>query len=72
MTHNEVYRQFTAYFPQIDSSTKDWFPNGRDSIRVRTTSGEDYVFTYHTDNDWCFETVESHIRKMKGGYRMEC
>ena len=66
MLQEEVFHQLSRYFPEYYENTKEWFPNGKDSIRVRLYSGSDFVFTYHSDNDWCFETVDSHIRKMKG------
>ncbi len=50
----------------------DWFPNGKNSIRVRIDGGSDFVFTYNNWTDWCYETVESHIRKMRGGANMKC
>lgn len=66
MLHKEIFHLFKEYFSQYGKQTKEWFPNGKDSIRVRLFSGSDFVFTFHNDDDWCFETVDSHIRKMKG------
>lgn len=65
-----VYDNFKSIFPQYSNITTDWFPNGKDSIRIRLNTGEDYVFTYHSKIDWCFETVESFIKNMKKGGRM--
>lgn len=67
MTHTDVYEWFKLYFPQFSKHVIEWFPNGKNSVRVRQSNGQDFIFTYREKEDWCFETVESHIRKMRGG-----
>ena len=66
MAQEEVFKELKRYFPDYYIGTKEWFPNGRNSIRVRLYNGSDFIFTFYNENDWCFETVDSHIRKMKG------
>lgn len=40
MTHNEVYKWFELYFPlYAGENAATWFPNGKNSIRVRQTNG---------------------------------
>lgn len=70
MKHVEVYENFERMFPERAIFVEDWFPNGKDSIRVRIKSGSDFIFTYHNWLDWSLETIESFIRKMKGGHKM--
>lgn len=70
MKQEEVYQQFEKHFPQFSEHVEEWFPNGKDSIRVRIQSGSDFIFTYHNSWDWCLETVESFIKKLKGDYKM--
>lgn len=70
MSQEEVYKQFTTKFPQFAEHIQEWFPNGRNSVRVRMKTGSDFIFTYHNWNDWCFETVESFIKKLKGDKKM--
>lgn len=72
MTHKKVYEWFTLYFPQYAEHVEAWFPNGKNSVRVRQTNGHDFVFTYNGINDWRFETVESFIKKSKGDRAMKC
>lgn len=43
-----------------------WFPNGLNSIRVRLTNKDEFIFTYNSDKNWCYETVDSYIVRMKG------
>lgn len=72
MKHEDVYKQFIKQFPEIAKVIKEWFPNGRNSVRVRLKNGSDFIFTFFTLNDWCYETLDSYIRKMKGGTNMKC
>ena len=70
MLHEDVYKNFKDKFPQYSKHITEWFPNGKDSIRVRMKYGSDFVFTYHNWTDWSFETVDSFINKLKGGRTM--
>lgn len=69
MLHDDVYNCFTLYFPQISKHVIEWFPNGRNSVRVRRCDNQDFIFTYHDKNNWCFETVDSFIERLKGGLK---
>lgn len=66
MTHRKVYEWFESYFPQFSKQVTEYFPNGRHSIRVRTSCKKDFIFTFNSVNDWSFETVDSFIKRMKG------
>lgn len=68
MSHNEVYKWFERFFPSYaGDSVEMWFPNGKNSIRVRRTGHLDFVFSYNGPRDWKFETVESFIDGVKKG-----
>lgn len=49
-----------------------WFPNGRNSIRIRQKNGQEFIFTYHSQKDWKFETITSFLNGMKGGKSKMC
>lgn len=66
MTHRDVLETFKSYFPQFASNMVVWFPNGRNSVRIRQIGGQDFVFTCNDKQDWSFETVDSFIKHMKG------
>lgn len=68
MTHDVIFSYFRKCIPRISKMTKieEWFPNGKNSIRVRFEDQEEYVFTYYGDNDWSLETVGCFIRRLKG------
>lgn len=65
MTHPRVYEEFKTYFPQYEQMMKLWFPNGKNSIRVRLNNGRELVFTYNGTNEWCFETVDNFLKRME-------
>lgn len=65
MTHPEVFKQFTKDFPHYMGMISAWFPNGKNSIRLRRTEGDDVIFTYNSDRDWCLETVDHFIEHLK-------
>ncbi len=66
MSHLEVYKKFSGMFMETVPHIEAWFPNGKDSIRVRIKSGSDFIFTYHNFDNWCYETVSSYINKNEG------
>lgn len=66
MSHNEVYKWFEIYFPPYAADkVAMWFPNGKNSIRIRQINRQDFVFTYNGSKDWKFETIKSHIASIK-------
>ena len=65
MTHKDVLKMFKTYFPSIAGVMTEWFPNGKNSIRVRYSRiRPDVVFTYNDTKDWKLETVDSFIKSM--------
>lgn len=72
MGHSEVMKWFESYFPDFSGERIDmWFPNGRNSIRIRQKNGQEFIFTYHGQKDWKYifgslsssETAIRSIRK---------
>ena len=66
MTHDIVFQHFRACLPRHASETIAWFPNGKNSIRVRYEDGRDFIFTFNNELDWCYETAEHFIKRLKG------
>lgn len=65
MLHDDVYKQFKQKFPQFSKQIIQWFPNGRNSIRVRRMDGQDFIFTYQGKQNYSLETVDSFIDRLK-------
>ncbi|HKL79278.1 MAG TPA: methionyl-tRNA synthetase [Mobilitalea sp.] len=66
MSHNEVYKWFNLYFGQYSGiNTELWFPNGKNSIRIRQTNKQEFVFTCNSPKDWKFETIKSYMNSIK-------
>ena len=62
----DIFEKFVEIMP--DSWVQDvwcWFPNGKNSIRLRSHTKKDFIFTYHNKNTWRFETVESFLESIK-------
>lgn len=48
MSHAEVYKAFRQYFPTyVGENIAAWFPNGRNSIRVREANGDEFMAAPH-------------------------
>ena len=64
MAHADILKIFERMFRSY-AGTKIavWFPNGRNSIRIRHNNKREYIFTYFGPSDWKFETVESFLKK---------
>lgn len=66
MAHNEVWKAFADLFPMHKEKVSMWFPNGKNSIRVRIgtiPAHQDLIFTFNSHKEWRFETVELFIKK---------
>ena len=60
----EVFRSI-VYFNDLEIEA--WFPNNNDSIRLRTKHGaEELIFSVPRDKEWCLETKQHYISRMKG------
>ena len=65
MTHPEILTIFKQLFPLFAGGVDEWFPNGKNSIRVRISEVDiDYVFTYNDILDWKFETINCFLKNL--------
>lgn len=65
MTHHDILKKFNAIFSEFNDLIELWAPNGRHSIRIRLNDKREFIFTYNSANDWCFETVTSYAKRIK-------
>lgn len=65
MVHTEIIKKFTELYPIAVDEIVCWFPNGKGSVRVRTKSYGDLIFTYETKKRWRIETVDSYLNSIK-------
>lgn len=67
MTHGDIFKWFELYFPNYSGEAVDaWFPNGKNSIRIRQKNRQEFVFTYNGSKNWRFETLDSFMADLKG------
>lgn len=70
MNHNNIWKMFKLKIPFYADNAEAWFPCGYGSIRVRTKTKEEYVFTLSADGSWMLETLKHYMKSMKGDKRM--
>lgn len=66
MNHKEVYEQFTNLFPTLaGEKVAVWFTNGKNSIRVRETDGQELIFSIIGKNEWMMESSQHFMKRMR-------
>lgn len=65
MSHSTVREIYADFFPDFAKNETVWFPNGRNSIRSRLSTGAEYIFTFNSTRDWKLETVDSFLDSRK-------
>lgn len=65
MKHTEVLEIFKKTLPDYAKYLKEWFPNGRNEIRVRLLDMRQFIFVYNSEEDWMFETLDRYIAQMR-------
>lgn len=66
MIHSKVYECYKECLPDRAAFTKEYFPNGKNSIRVRQMNGNEFIFTFVNPKTWKFETIDQFLAGMKG------
>lgn len=66
MSHTNIVKVFRTMFPNMNYNNVIWFPNGKNSVRLRGLfnfdgTKTDFIFTYHSNLNWCLETVDSFL-----------
>lgn len=64
MTHKDLRKLFSTLFPIWETMITEWWPNGKNSIRIRVNK-HDFIFTYNSPKEWSFETVDNFITRIK-------
>ncbi len=66
MIHTQVYGFFQTCLPDQAKEVKEYFPNGKNSIRIRKTNGQEFIFSLREPKAWKFETIDQFLADMKG------
>jgi hypothetical protein len=66
MVHAQVYDFFRQVLPLEEKEAKVYFPNGRNSIRIRKRNGQEFIFSYRSQTEWAYETVDLFLARLKG------
>lgn len=66
MSHNDILVKFGEIFSDNEYfAVKNWFTNGRNSIRLSLETGQIMVFTFIDDDNWTLETLKSWLDNVK-------
>ena len=71
MIHTQVYGFFQTCLPDQAKEVKEYFPNGKNSIRIRKTNGQEFIFSLREPKAWKFETIDQFLVDMKGEKKHE-
>ena len=67
MVHSKVFECFQEHLPAFAEKVETYFPNGKNSIRVRQKDGKEFIFSFNGEKTWRFETIDQFLAGMKGG-----
>lgn len=65
MGHDKIWNKFKECNGVLEDIVTCWFPNGKNSIRVRLRESGDLIFTYTSKKKWKLETVDSYLDERK-------
>lgn len=66
MKHEEIFKKFLELGCVKPDEVACWFPNGKGSVRVRTTEAYgDLIFTYGNKKHWRIESVDSWLDSIR-------
>lgn len=66
MTSSFIFEIFKKTFLDPYGITwQEWFPNGRNSVRVILTNKQTLIFRYEDSENWQIETVNSFLKHLK-------
>jgi len=66
MVHSKIFEYFKECLPANAEKVETYFPNGRNSIRVRQINGKEFIFSFNGSRAWKFETIDQFLAGMKG------
>lgn len=59
-------RVFPDMLTRPGEGGKRILPNGKNSIRIRKTNGQEFIFSLREPKAWKFETIDQFLADMKG------
>lgn len=64
MTHQKLIEQFKAIFPEMGAKVIEWYPTGKDCVRLRFTDYTELIFTFSGYMTWSLETVSTFTSRI--------
>lgn len=66
MFHCDIYKFFKDCLPACAENMTEYFPSGKNTIRVRQANGQEFIFSCNGPKARKFETIDQFIADMKG------
>ena len=63
MLHASIYELFKSYHSHYAEKAVAWSPFGENCILIRTVDICEYVFTFHSHDNWTLETIQSYKKR---------
>ena len=63
-THEDLFEEYRQMLKVDERLIEEWFPCGKDSIRVRFTDGKEVIWTVTGPENYMIESVESVCRRL--------
>ena len=62
--HEDLFEEYRQLCHVDDKYILEWFPCGKDSIRVKFTDGKEVIWTLKGPENWSIESVEHFCRRL--------
>lgn len=64
--HEDLFEEYRQLLKVDESLIEEWFPCGKDSIRVRFKDGKEVIWTITGPENWMIESVEHFCKRLTG------
>jgi hypothetical protein len=64
MAPKEVLKKAKDILHIEDDAIECWFPTGKNTVRVRSSTYGEFVFTYKNKKTWKMESTESYLNSL--------
>lgn len=60
-----LYEFFKFSFPESAEKAVRWSRNDASSIEIELRNHQKYIYTYHDEGDWSFQTKKNYLKNLK-------
>lgn len=72
MLHKDIYERYEKELPSQAKEAVVWFPNEKNSIRIRNRRNREFIFTYFPKTDeWSLEPLDYFLQRKERSLKMK-